>query len=405
MNESNQKIMAQWKNNPRIKSGGGIPFLVIFALIWNGLCSPVYFMGGEIIQKEGLGTALVIALFPLVGLFMILGVIYTLLRRFKFGVTILEMESFPGVIGGYVKAQIELPLKLQLVDSIPVTLACIKQSTSGSGKNRSTSYRMLWQQELRIKPSDLRVHQGKLMAPLEFLIPHDCKETTQIGNHDGVFWKIDLKADLPGIDFYADFKLPVMLTPASDPAITCAKAEAFALSGLGQEVELPAILDLRHSPGHGLFIGTPFFRFSKQGVICSIIFFICCALEGYFIYASISVAPWICGFFVFLFFWIAMSGFWQRSEMILKGGKGRVKNTLLGLGCQYTFELADLQEAQIRTGTQSSSGDKVTNWYGFKLCGEGKDNKIDFMEFTTSKNEALAVVKIVNDFLAEIKET
>ena len=222
-----------WLQNPHWASGtipanskAGALAMWIFAIIWNAISLPV----GFIVPQEfadGNKLALIGLLFPLVGVGLLMAAIVATLRWRKYGKMQLVLNPLPGVIGGTVRGAIQVPTVVQVEKHVELTLSCGKMVTTGSGKNRSTSRHVQWQGDRLVSPSELvRTHQT--LIPVEFTVPASCSPTDPDAKID---WKLDVRAQTPGLDLAAQFELPVFQTAASDMSIT---EEAVAREELAQ---------------------------------------------------------------------------------------------------------------------------------------------------------------------------
>jgi hypothetical protein len=222
-----------WLQNPHWASGtipanskAGALAMWIFAIIWNAISLPV----GFIVPQEfadGNKLALIGLLFPLVGVGLLMAAIVATLRWRKYGKMQLVLNPLPGVIGGTVRGAIQVPTVVQVEKHVELTLSCGKMVTTGSGKHRSTSRHVQWQGDRLVSPSELvRTHQT--LIPVEFTVPASCSPTDPDTKID---WKLDVRAQTPGLDLAAQFELPVFQTAASDMSIT---EEAVALEELAQ---------------------------------------------------------------------------------------------------------------------------------------------------------------------------
>ena len=75
--------------------------------------------------------------------------------------------------------------------------------TTGSGKNRSTSERILWTDE---QQAGTGVGDA---VPVAFYIPNDCRETDSDNADNIVLWRLKVTAKEPGVDDAAQFEVPV----------------------------------------------------------------------------------------------------------------------------------------------------------------------------------------------------
>ncbi|MCW8917915.1 MAG: DUF3592 domain-containing protein, partial [Gammaproteobacteria bacterium] len=123
----------EWVDN-RIRSGArsGTYAIWAFAIIWNVMSAPPLFMFAEIWSEQG-PLALLVLLFPAIGVMLLVWAVRKSLEWRRFGVTPLQLDPFPGAIGGDVGGEIALniPFDPQLV--CEVTLSSLYSYVSGSG--------------------------------------------------------------------------------------------------------------------------------------------------------------------------------------------------------------------------------------------------------------------------------
>ncbi|MCP4186168.1 MAG: DUF3592 domain-containing protein, partial [Gammaproteobacteria bacterium] len=125
----------------------GAWFYWLFAIFWNAISTPVIFILPDELENENY-IALVALLFPLVGIFLLYKAITTTLEYRHFGKVFLEMDPYPGAIGGHVGGRIQVTRldhhKVSEASELSVQLECIYSYMSGSGKNRSRRESIKW---------------------------------------------------------------------------------------------------------------------------------------------------------------------------------------------------------------------------------------------------------------------
>ena len=214
-----------WMWDPK-QAAGEIPsgsktgawVLTGFAVFWNAISTPVLFAFHEEFFVKGNKGMLIALIFPLIGFCMIGGVVYLWIRYFKFGNTRFLMQRVPGVIGGTLTGAIQVPRLLNAPDGVELTLRNVRRVTTGSGKHRSTTERELW-------TSTQQIHQprttprGETLLPVQFTIPYECESRDKSNSNNEVLWKLIAEAEVPGVDFKAEFDVPVYRTPDSNPDV------------------------------------------------------------------------------------------------------------------------------------------------------------------------------------------
>ncbi len=198
----------EWADNQiRSSARSGMYAIWFFAVIWNALSLPAAFAVPDVWRKEG-ALALIILLFPLVGA----GLLYWALKLTRewrrFGNTPLVMNPFPGAIGGDVGGEIELQVPYDPALACEVTLSCLYSHQTGSGDDQTRQERVEWQDSGYAQVE--RTAQGMRLR-FRFAVPaglHPSEDET--GDH--YFWRLSIKAELPGSDLNRSFTIPVYAT-------------------------------------------------------------------------------------------------------------------------------------------------------------------------------------------------
>ncbi len=193
----------------------GFILILVMAFIWNALSWPAVI--AVFMKEEPLKVLLLVGIFPLVGLFLLAGAIYQGVRHLKYGKSIFEMGSVPGVIGGRLSGMVQTRVGLRPEEGFHVTLSCVRRERSGSGNNRSTTERILWQNSRVIRKDAMAHDRSRSAIPILFAIPYDQPPSDPEGGHLGVFWRLEVRAKVPGVDYATQFTVPVFKTEDSDP--------------------------------------------------------------------------------------------------------------------------------------------------------------------------------------------
>lgn len=207
----------RWKqewDNRTIPSHARAGFLrmAAFALLWNLISAPVLiFVPDEL--AGGNRLAAIALIFPLIGAWLAWTAIRKLVQWRRFGATTLELQTFPATPGGTLEGTIEtaLPFGSELAGRL--RLSCTRTETTGSGSNRSTTKRILWQDERRVDRSD--VHSGRRGAAItvRYPIPEDVEPTSPEDATPEIEWQLELTIPRPGVDFETSFEVPVFAVP------------------------------------------------------------------------------------------------------------------------------------------------------------------------------------------------
>jgi hypothetical protein len=185
-------------------------FLWIFAIFWNAVTIPVAFLLARAWPAQHNPLLLLALIFPVIGLALIVAAIYTALRRVKFGLSVCTIDAVPIHPGHRFHGEIEMR-----GDAVPeggylLRLVCVHRVVTGSGKSRSVHETSLWQQESRANgKTAMRLATGDVRVPFAMTIPNDARSSEIRNPRDQVLWRLDVSAELPGVDYAASFELPV----------------------------------------------------------------------------------------------------------------------------------------------------------------------------------------------------
>jgi len=169
--------------------------LGIMALACLGLSSPgVWAIPGEL--RQGNYPILLVLLFWVVGLGLAWGAWRRARQYWRHGVLEFRPEPLPGSLGGYVGGVITIPRGLRLGGDVVLRLRNMKARTTGSGKKRSTSERVLWETEMELAQAALR---GGLVRdlPVLFHVPRGPARPADDRNRDNrLLWRLQVEAPL-----------------------------------------------------------------------------------------------------------------------------------------------------------------------------------------------------------------
>jgi hypothetical protein len=188
----------------------------IFAALWNVVSLPAAYVGVRNALYGGNRAALVALLFPLAGMWLLARAVQATIRKQKYGVSRLELSTRPGVVGHALAGTVRAPVGLEPPEGFQVSLTCIRRRTSGSGKGRSSSDSILWQEERRTPGKQSRDYAGmNTSIPIAFRLPTDVEPCDATNVDDRVLWRLQVSAGVPGVDYESVFEVPVFRTSAS----------------------------------------------------------------------------------------------------------------------------------------------------------------------------------------------
>ncbi|UCH47616.1 MAG: DUF3592 domain-containing protein [Betaproteobacteria bacterium] len=194
----------------RSEAKSGLIAIWGFAVFWNAISWPLILVLPKELAKENYPALFTLA-FPLVGLFLLYQALRKLHEYRRFGVVTFEMDPYPGSIGGHVGGQVRVSrldygTATYSTSKLLVRLECVYSYISGSGKNRSRREDVKWAEEGA--PHIESSIQG-IRLSFHFNVPENlpAADVEQTGAYH--FWRLSIKADIPGVDLDRQFNIPV----------------------------------------------------------------------------------------------------------------------------------------------------------------------------------------------------
>lgn len=194
----------------RIKSSG-IPHAKSYLTMGIVLCV----LGGLIVVlvvpkalQSGNYSALVAAVFPVVGIIFLAKVVRRILAQRRFGDCFFELAQTPAPVGGVLAGAIQTRRPLKFENELRLEVFCVRQTTSGTGQNRRTEEEILWRDGKTFK-SQAELNEAKSGhggIPVHFDLPPGQPECSERGNV-AICWRLEMK--IPGVNFHATFDVPV----------------------------------------------------------------------------------------------------------------------------------------------------------------------------------------------------
>jgi len=179
-----------------------------FAIFWNAVSAPILFAIGDEFHK-GNHLILIALLFPLVGVFLI-GMAWRSTREWRrFGIVELQLDPFPGSIGGNVGGTLLIRNIQSHNPACKVELQCVYTYVSGSGKNRSRREDIKWAEAGLARVEALA---DGVRLKFRFDVPDNLPEADLKQQGAYHFWRLKVSVDFPGVDLHRDYNIPVFRT-------------------------------------------------------------------------------------------------------------------------------------------------------------------------------------------------
>ena len=344
-------------------------FAWFFVAIWNLISVPAAWgvVSTHAIHK-GNEMAAIVLIFPLAGLGLLIWALRMTLRWMRFGESVFEMACIPGMIGGALEGTVRLRNPIRPEGPVLIRLNCLSRITTSNGSNgSSTRENILWQHETTVNMD------ASDAIPVAFLIPGDASETTVIGSGNGILWRLEVNARVPGVDYAAQFEVPVFKGEVS-PELQAEAAKLLAR----EQAETAAYVQpptSRIRMGMSLRGGTEFYFPAGRNPVSALVLTVIAALLAggvWLIGNQHGPMPirFFVGFFDLIFMYAAVYSWTHSTRVEAMPESVTVTESTLGISRSRTLATASI--AEIKTTIGMTSG--TTVYHDLKIvCSDGRE--------------------------------
>lgn len=356
-----------WLNKPdwaagRIESGGaaGLVVLWILALGFCGFGAAMVVAGWDDLTREGLSVIAFASIFPLAGLGLLGWALYATARYWKYGRSQFQLQTLPGVVGGWLRGEISTKYHPGINDQLVVRLSCIRRRVTGHGKRRSVKRSTVWQEELQLPHEAIRRGSaGETLIPVAFWVPRDCQPTTLDNPRDRHLWELEVEAETEGVDFHTEFEVPVFVTEASTNEAPPEAVSAWRITDDHRaEFSRKSKIRINPTPGGGTEIYVPAARNKGVAATLTVVTLFWSAAVYFLITQDAPLLfPIVFGLIDLLLIYSVASMWFGTSRTIARPDGLEVTNRILGLGGTSTIRREEIDAIDLKIGMQS--GDKA----------------------------------------------
>ena len=365
-----------------------------FAAFWNLVSAPLPFIAVREITEKQNYAALLALLFPAVGVGLLVWAWRRTSEWKRFGPTPVTLDPFPGSIGGHVGGTIDLAMPYKAGVQVRATLTNLRSYISGSGKNRSRRESALWQDR---QVAHLAPGGAGTRITFRFDVPSSAKEADAIRSNDTYhLWRLNIAAELPGVDLDRDFDIPVYATASQSQHISSRVAEsAVAENRVLDEQAAGKRFDVRHT-GMGKELVYPMGRNGMAAFAATVIGGLFAGV-GVFLFVTEGerflggVFAGLGGLVVLGALYAALNSLSVRSE----NGRLHTVRRILGVPVSRRSVRADqIQRISSKSSMQSQSGNQhVMHFSIFAHDNEGR--KIRLGEGFNGESETQAAIRLI----------
>ncbi len=234
------------------------------AVLWNAVALPSNVLAIQAAMRSGQQALWLVTILGAVGIGLLVHAVVLSLRHRRFGASALELETWPGFLGGTLAGRLRASLDLHTVPRIPVTLRCVKVSPRGAGGPATEE--VLWESRLVV----VRTFPDGPFTVIHFAfrLPADMPPSAPLPSPDGVVWRLEARTDVPGVEYEARFEVPVFAPPAG--AVIPAGDLQIAALGFDDYVQPPSSHILVTAPQRGTEIWLPAARHLVPAVVVTV---------------------------------------------------------------------------------------------------------------------------------------
>jgi hypothetical protein len=341
--------------------------------------------------------ALIALVFPALGLGLLYWAGRCLWQWRKFGVSSFEMARLPGLIGGDMAGVVHTQVGIRPEDGFHLCLKCLSRDTRGTGKNRTTSETTLWEAKRILKCDRLSTRAGGSAIPVSFGIPYECRSSDDSDRDHRIVWKLTVSAAVPGVDYSAEFEVPVFKTSESSPTFRVEETledKQSAATVFAQEIKDAGIRILTHPDG-GVRIMTQMGRYKGIALMLTVFSLLFGGLPILLWGKIPAIFPVICAAVGMMMLWSALGLWFGKSRVEVRSGRLTSRSGFFGMGAFRTWPVAEIKGLVSARGMQSGNKE----FYSIQLrLEDGK--KVTLLKYLDGKLQAERLVEIMGKSLA-----
>lgn len=373
--------------------------LWVFCGIWNLISWPIVPRIVEEVSRNNRGAGVGL-LFPVVGLGLLAAAVHATLRARRFGRAVLLLQTLPGVIGGQLVGRVRTSRPLEAPRGVSARLVCVRRVTTGSGKNRSTHESVLFEDKQELPASEVGPGPTGSEMALAFRIPYDCRESDTSRPRDSIEWRVEVSAELSGVDFGARFEVPVFRTGESSPEVVEVAVPAPPIQAGPEPTPLSpgSKVRVRRLPDGGVELYLPPARNLGAAVLTTLFAAGWTAVTWLIAFETDAplLFPVVFGFFDLLLVLAALS-LWLSSTRVRASRDGlRVRSGWLGAGRERRTTAGEIERFALQVGMQQGQRafyrlEAKRRGGGSLGCGWGLPDKREALALAALLAQALGV--------------
>ena len=202
---------------------GSLRLFYGFTIAWNVLAWLFTFLAFS--DPAPGDTPWFVLIFPLVGVALIVWVWRLRARQRKYGRSVFRLEAVPVAPGARLRGTVETGVAWRdaPLDGYRVRLRCVRRSSYyDRDGDRQVREETLWEQEGRV-PGRKAATPQQTAVPIDLALPSGYPETEMAPEDDRTLWRLELTASTPGVDYAAQFEVPVFARSESEASMAAGR--------------------------------------------------------------------------------------------------------------------------------------------------------------------------------------
>lgn len=345
---------ADWASKRILANGGATihaPVLASIAIWWNVASVPLLTVLPTLLPQPNNHWLWATLLVPVAGVLLVAAFVHQSLRARRFGDSVFELASLPGVVGGQLTGIVRIPRPVLAVDGFRLRLICME---SRSRRRDEFVDEVIWQDE-RLVMNPI-VDHNETLVPVLFAIPYELPETSRSDAARDFAWRLDVWARVRGVDYAAKFDAPIYKTTESRADFHLdVGLEAGSTPPVDKGIVLREAGIIRELlEGGGVRLTFKAARNWPSALIISLFVFAC---GGLLIFTTLPLVPkLVVAALAALFGWVALD-LWLYRSVIEASPRGlAIRGGLLGIGPLRVVATEDIQRFNVEEAISNSEG-------------------------------------------------
>ena len=202
---------ADWAEGKIIQQGpGSMRLLIGFTILWNIIAWGI--SAFAILSDWGMAEVpWFLLVFPLIGIGIAIMTVRTWIRRRKFGISVLDLQTIPASPGDWLRGTVQtgVPVKNQPAREFRLRLVCARRSTyRDPDGDRRVSEETIWHDDQTVFGGISGTSQIFTVS-VNIAIPADLPPTELYPEDDRTLWRLEITSALKGVNYAAQFEVPV----------------------------------------------------------------------------------------------------------------------------------------------------------------------------------------------------